>query len=210
MDQNAEDYDLVVAGNRKLASESGQLKLHCESMQVEVAQVCFDADECIADLEVKVKSAETHSVEIAAEGDKNLRDFESGLVRKLEGLREMYADKVQTIEGLCSPMSMMEPSVEDYLNWLSEQVVGLPDMFCDVNENFATAAIEGALTLVSDSVDLDVMRVAASEGDTDVLPTVSSMQKAARAISKKWWHSFSYDYVLSVIRAQQAQVLSCF
>jgi hypothetical protein len=72
-------------------------------------------------------------------------------------LREMYADKVQTIEGLCSPMSMMEPSVEDYLNWLSEQVVGLPDMFCDVNENFATAAIEGALALVSDSVDLDVM-----------------------------------------------------
>jgi hypothetical protein len=210
MDHNAEDYDLVVAGNRKLASESGQLKLHCESMQVEVAQVCFDADECIADLEVKVKSAETHSVEIAAEGDKNLRDFESGLVRKLEGLREMYADKVQTIEGLCSPMSMMEPSVEDYLNWLSEQVVGLPDMFCDVNENFATAAIEGALTLVNDSVDLDVMRVAASEGGTDVLPTVSSMQKAARAISKKWWHSFSYDYVLSVIRAQQAQVLSCF
>jgi hypothetical protein len=210
MDHNAEDYDLVVAGNRKLASESGQLKLHCESMQVEVAQVCFDADECIADLEVKVKSAETHSVEIAAEGDKNLRDFENGLVRKLEGLREMYADKVQTIEGLCSPMSMMEPLVEDYLNWLSEQVVGLPDMFCDVNENFATAAIEGALALVSDSVDLDVMRVAASEGDTDVLPTVSSMQKAARAISKKWWHSFSYDYVLSVIRAQQAQVLSCF
>jgi hypothetical protein len=210
MDHNAEDYDLVVAGNRKLASKSGQLKLHCESMQVEVAQVCFDADECIADLEVKVKSAETHSVEIAAEGDKNLRDFESGLVRKLEGLREMYVDKVQTIEGLCSPMSMMEPSVEDYLNWLSEQVVGLPDMFCDVNENFATAAIEGALALVSDSVDLDVMRVAASEGDTDVLPTVSSMQKAARAISKKWWHSYSYDYVLSVIRAQQAQVLSCF
>jgi hypothetical protein len=30
-------------------------------------------------------------------------------------------------------------------------------MFCGVNENFATTVIKGALALVGDSVDLDVM-----------------------------------------------------
>jgi hypothetical protein len=29
-------------------------------------------------------------------------------------------------------------------------------------------------------------------------------------ISKKWWHPFSYDYVLSVIRAKQEEVLVYF
>jgi SMC interacting uncharacterized protein involved in chromosome segregation len=116
VDHNSEDYDLMAVGNRKLASERDQLNLHCKSLQAEVAQVRFDAGKHIADLEAKVKSAKTRNIEIAADGDKNLRDFESELVQKLEGLREMYADKVPTIGGLCSPMSMEEPSVEDYLN----------------------------------------------------------------------------------------------
>jgi hypothetical protein len=182
VDLNDEDFDLVVAGNKKLASERDQLNLRCENLHAAVVQIHSDANKRIADLELKVKSAETHSVEIAAEGDKNLRNFKSGLVRKLEGLRKMYADKVRTISGLCSPMSVEEPSAEDYLNWLSEEVVVLPDMFCDVNENFATAAIEGALALASDLVDLDAVRVAASEGGTGVLPAGSSVRNAARAV----------------------------
>jgi hypothetical protein len=36
-------------------------------------------------------------------------------------------------------------------------VTSLPDMFCGMDENFATAAIEGALTLAGDSVDFDAV-----------------------------------------------------
>jgi hypothetical protein len=96
------------------------------------------------------------------------------------------------------------------LRGISGLVAGLPDMFCGVNENFATAAIEGALVLAGDSVDLEAVRVGASEGGTVVLPAGSSVQKAVRAVSKKWWRSFGYDYILSVIRAQQVKVLSYF
>jgi hypothetical protein len=52
-------------------------------------------------------------------------------------------------------------------------------MFCGVNENFATAAIEGALVLAGDSIDLKVVRTAASEAGTDILPAASGLQKAA-------------------------------
>jgi hypothetical protein len=55
-------------------------------------------------------------------------------------------------------MPVGEPSVEDYLRWLSEEVSGLPDMFRSVNENFSIATIEGALTMAKDSVDLDAIR----------------------------------------------------
>jgi hypothetical protein len=85
-------------------------------------------------------------------------------------------------------------------------VTGLPDMLCGMNENFATAAIEGVLALAGDLVDFDAMRVAASEGGVDVLPVGFGVQKAARAISKKWWRSFGYDYVLSIICTQQMEV----
>jgi hypothetical protein len=79
-----------------------------------------------------------------------------------------------------------------------------------MNENFATTAIEGALTLATNSVDLEAVRVATSGGGADVLPAVSGVWKAARAVSKKWWRSFGYDYMLSVICAQQWKVLSYF
>jgi hypothetical protein len=116
VDLNAKDYNLVVVGNKKLAFEHNQLNLYSESLQAKMAQIRSDADKRITDLEAKTKFAETHVVEIAAEGDKILKDFKTGLVRKLEGLRETYAEKVWTIGGLCSPMSMEEPSVEDYVN----------------------------------------------------------------------------------------------
>jgi hypothetical protein len=66
-----------------------------------MVQILSDANKCISDLETKVEFAETRSIEIAAKGNKNLKDFKSELVQKVGGLREMYADKVQTI-GACT------------------------------------------------------------------------------------------------------------
>jgi hypothetical protein len=66
---------------------------------------------------------------------------------------------VQTIGVLCSEMPVGEPSTEDCLRWLSTKVSGLPDMFHGVNENFATAAIEGVLAMARDSVDLALYRL---------------------------------------------------
>jgi hypothetical protein len=82
-------------------------------------------------------------------------------------------------------VSAEKPSVEDYLNWLSEEVSGLPDVLSGVNENFATAAIERALTLAGDSIDPEAARDAAFEAGADILPTASSVRRAARDISKK-------------------------
>jgi hypothetical protein len=210
VDHSAKDYKMVVVGSRKLSTQRDQLMIHSESLQAELAQACSDADKRIFDLEAKVKFADARGIETAAEGKKNLGDFRSVLFQQLERLHEMYTDKVQSIGGLCSAMSAKEPSVEDYLNWLSEEVTGLPDMFSGMNENFATTAIDGALALASNSIDLKAVRVAASEGGADVLSTAPGMRKAAQAVSKKWWRSFNYDYMLSVICAQQSKVLSYF
>jgi hypothetical protein len=210
VDHSAEHYEMAIVGNRKLSSEHDQLKIRCESLEDELAQAHSDPKNHVSDLESRVRFAKARGVEIAAEGEKKLVDFRSMLVERLERLHEMYADKVQSIGGLCSVMSAEEPSVEDYLNWLSEEMAGLPDMFSGMNENFATAAIEGALTLAGNSVDLDVVRVAASESGTDVLPNAFGVCKVARAVSKKWWRSFDYDYVMSVIHAEQSKVPSCF
>jgi hypothetical protein len=54
-------------------------------------------------------------------------------------------------------MPVEEPSIEDYLRRLSEEVFGLPDMFSSVNENFPTATIEGALAIAGDLVNLDAI-----------------------------------------------------
>jgi hypothetical protein len=80
-------------------------------------------------------------------------------------------------------------------------------MFSGVNENFATAAIDGALTMAGDLVDLDVVRGTATESGVDVLPTGQNVQRAAWAVSKKWWCLFGYDYMLATIQANHEKVL---
>jgi hypothetical protein len=106
-------------------------------------------------------------------------------------------------------MPEVELSVVDYLRWLSTEISGLPDMFGDVNENFVTVAVEGALVMVGDSVDLDALQSAPVESGADVLLVECDVRRAMRAVSKKWWCSFGYDYVLAVIRATHEKVLIC-
>jgi hypothetical protein len=79
-------------------------------------------------------------------------------------------------------------------------------MFSGVNENIASAAIEGALAMAGDSVDLDTVRGVATESGADVLPVESGVQRAMRAVLKKWWHSSGYDYVLAAICAKNEKV----
>jgi hypothetical protein len=45
---------------------------------------------------------------------------------------------------------------------------------------------------------------------TDVLSAGPDMWRAARAVSTKWWRSFGYNYVLSIIHAKQEEVLGYF
>jgi hypothetical protein len=72
-------------------------------------------------------------------------------------------------------------------------------MFIGVNKNFATAAIEGALTMAGDSVDHDVVGGTTTESGADVLPTGHNVPRVAQAVSKKWWGLFNYNYVLAPI-----------
>jgi hypothetical protein len=91
----------------------------------------------------------------------------------------MYAQKIRSISGLCLAVLAEEPSAEDYLNWLSEEVSGLLDVFSSVNENFAIAAIEGGLALAGDSVDLEDLRAGSFKAGADILAATSGVQRAA-------------------------------
>jgi molybdopterin converting factor small subunit len=44
VDLGTEDYNLVVTGNRKLSSQRNELKLHCESLEADLARVCSNAE----------------------------------------------------------------------------------------------------------------------------------------------------------------------
>jgi hypothetical protein len=76
-------------------------------------------------------------------------------------------------------------------------------------KNFTPAAIEGALVMAGDSVDLDVIWGMAVESGVDVLPAGPAVRRAAGAILKKRWRSFGYDYVLAAIHAKHEVVLVC-
>jgi hypothetical protein len=72
VDAGIEDYDLLMEGNKSLLAERNEFCYHCEDLNVELAKVHSDAEKIITNLEVRVKSAEAHNVDVAIAGEKRL------------------------------------------------------------------------------------------------------------------------------------------
>jgi hypothetical protein len=51
------------------------------------------------------------------------------------------------------------------------EVVDLPKVFAGVKENFISAAVEGALVMVGESIDLDALQEAVAVSGADILAT---------------------------------------
>jgi hypothetical protein len=68
-----------------------------------------------------------------------------------------------------------------------------------VNKNFISAAVKGALVMAGESIDLNALQDAAAVSGADILLTERDVRRVVRAIPKKWWCSFVYDYVLGAI-----------
>jgi hypothetical protein len=49
----------------------------------------------------------------------------------------------------------------------------------------------------------------ATKSCVNVLSTERDVLRATQAVTKIWWRSFGYDYVLGVIRATHEKVLVC-
>jgi hypothetical protein len=67
-------------GNKSLLAERNDFRYHCEDLKAELAEVHSNAEKRTANLEARVKSAEAHNIDVAAAGEKRLRDFEGGLI----------------------------------------------------------------------------------------------------------------------------------
>jgi hypothetical protein len=135
--------------------------------------------------------------------------FEDKLVKDLSKLHTLYVRNTQSIRGLCSLLHEGKLSAVDYLHWLSTKVSGLQDMFAGVNEKYVSAMIEGTLVMAGNSIDSDGLHSATAESEADILPADHDVRRATRAVSKKWWCSFGYKYVLAAIRAKYDKVLVC-
>jgi hypothetical protein len=79
------------------------------------------------------------------------------------------------------------------------KVTGLPEMFAGVNKNFISAVVKGTLIMAGDSINLGSLQTMVADSGSYILPTERDVRRATREVSKKWWRSFSYDYVLAVI-----------
>jgi hypothetical protein len=80
-------------------------------------------------------------------------------------------------------------------------------MFAGINEIFISVVVEGALLMVGDSVDLDALKTVATDIRVDILPAGRDVRNIMWAVSRKWWCSFGYDYVLATIQAKFSEVI---
>jgi hypothetical protein len=53
-------------------------------------KVCSNAEKRTADLETRVKGPEAHNIDVATADEKQLRDFEGGLVQDVAELCALY------------------------------------------------------------------------------------------------------------------------
>jgi hypothetical protein len=206
LDNAVEDYNLLMAGKESMLAERNDLCHHAEDLESKLAKVRAAAAVDVAALETKIMSTEVHNVDVAAAGEKHLKDFESEHVEDLVGLCKLYIRNINHIRGLCSPMPEGVPSTMVYIRWLSTEVIGILETFVGVNENFISAMVEGTLVMAGDSVDVAALQIMAVDSGADILPAGWDVRKATRVVSMKWRRSFSYDYVLAAIQAKFCEV----
>jgi hypothetical protein len=72
-------------------------------------------------------------------------------------------------------------------------------MFVGVNENFISTIVEGALVMAEESIDLYAFQDVAAESGPFILSLERDVRRAECTVSKKWWRSFGYNYVLAAI-----------
>jgi FtsZ-binding cell division protein ZapB len=186
VDDGVEDYNLLMAGNESMLAEHNELRYRSEDLESELSKVHASTTEDIAALEAKIRSAEAHATNVAVTGEKCLYYFETELLKDLAELHVLYECNVQNIEGLCSAMPTREPSVANYIHWLSAEVTSLPEVFAGVNENFVSITVEGTLVMARGSVDLAALQASTADSRVDILPVEQDVQKMTRVVSKKW------------------------
>jgi hypothetical protein len=90
---------------------------------------------------------EARAAESSVTADKHFEDFYAKLSSDLAPLRKAYEHDIQSLSGICSSVPDIDPSVEDYICWLTSEVDYLPEVFMSVNENFISVAIKGMLPM---------------------------------------------------------------
>jgi hypothetical protein len=110
-----EDFGILLDGNKSLLAEHN---VHCEpSGDLEAELMKARTAKNIAALEAKIRSADAHSMDVAAASEKCFRNFEKELIKDLEELCVLFEFNIHSTGGLCSPMSKDEPSIADYVHW---------------------------------------------------------------------------------------------
>jgi hypothetical protein len=122
-------------------------------------------------LEARIKFAEAHTIEVAAAGEKHFCNFEKELLKHLAEMHVLYERNVQGIGGLCSLKPKGEPSVADYIRWLTGEVTGLSEVFVNVNKKIISAAVEGTLVMAGGSIDLVALQASTTDSGANILPT---------------------------------------
>jgi hypothetical protein len=166
-------------GNKSLLVEHNALWDQVTDLKAKVVK----AKASVATLEVKVVFIEAHVMDEAAAGEKHFVDFKMELIMDLADLCVTCEHNIQSIGGLYSPIFEGEPSITDYIRWLSAELACLPKVFAGVNDNFISLAIEGLLMMAGDFIDLVALQASATNSGVDVLPGGGEMSRKSPTLS---------------------------
>jgi hypothetical protein len=152
-----------------LADNNDTMHERSEDLESKLTKVCASTIKNVAALEERIKSAEAHVVDVDSIGEKRFGDFEKEFLKDLAELCTFYECNVQSIGSLFSPMPEGEPSVADYIRWLSIEVTCLPEVFAGINENFISTMLDGTLVMARGSVNLAALQASATDSSADIL-----------------------------------------
>jgi hypothetical protein len=70
--------------------------------------------------------------------------------------------------------------------WFAAEVASLPEVFLGINDNFILAAVDGALMMAGDYVDLSALQASTAASGVDILLGAREIRKTARTIICSW------------------------
>jgi hypothetical protein len=170
LEAGIEDYELLRDGNNSLLVECNALQDQVIDLESKLAEDKARAAKDIAALEVKVVSAEARAMDEAASGEKHFVDFEKEFTEDFAGLRKAYERNIQSLGGFCSLILNCEPSIGDYVRWLSTEVACLPERCLPMSTRILSQSRSRVLVMAGDSIDLAALQASAADSGADIVP----------------------------------------
>jgi hypothetical protein len=138
-------------------------------------------------------------------------EYHLNVRHRLRDLHDVVASSFEEVKAQCFPVPARSAKVEDWIDWVGEEVRVVLGTVWQLNDNFVFLAIEGVPNMLHDAgcQELSQLRELAVSGNVSIVKNVpTDVRKLAGCLVRKWCKNHGLPESLRRLEATNTNIVS--